>query len=179
MCVCVCVGCTQENKGFAGIRPLQQTNGSRKLAVAPSDTWSALNLTGAQGGVGGWKGRCFRVIIFKSLVRGRPRVFGRRFIRCCCAGRLQESDKGWRKLHGCIGMPSSVCVRVCVDSSFVCLRWLPNPDMLLVIMQQQIQSLSLWIWAWWEQRLEAKLVSFSQQHKLQKIRMRISWRKKL
>lgn len=63
----VCVGCTEENKGFAGIRPLQQTKGSRKLAVAPSDTWSALNLTGAQGGVGGWKGHCFRVIIFKSL----------------------------------------------------------------------------------------------------------------
>lgn len=63
----VCVGCTEENKGFAGIMPLQQTKGSWKLAVAPSDTWSALNLTRALVGVGLWKGHCFRVIIFKSL----------------------------------------------------------------------------------------------------------------
>lgn len=65
--VCVWVGCTKENKGFAGIRPLQQTNGSKKLAVAPSDTWSAFNLAGAKGDVGGGRGHCFRVIIFKSL----------------------------------------------------------------------------------------------------------------
>lgn len=55
----VCVGCTKENSGFAGIRPLQQTNGSKKLAVAPSDTWSAFNLTGAQVGVGVGKGTAF------------------------------------------------------------------------------------------------------------------------
>lgn len=66
----VCVGCTGENKGFAGIRRLQQTNGSKKLAVAPSDTWSAFNLTEAKWGTGvggGWRGHCFCAIIFKSL----------------------------------------------------------------------------------------------------------------
>lgn len=36
--VYVCVGCTKENKGFARIRSVQPTKGSRKLAVAPSDT---------------------------------------------------------------------------------------------------------------------------------------------
>lgn len=84
----VCVGCTEENKGFAGIMPLQQTKGCRKLGVAPSDTSSALNLTAAQAGVGDWKGHCFRVIIFKSLGRGRPQVFSEQFIHCCSAGKI-------------------------------------------------------------------------------------------
>lgn len=51
--MCVCVGCTGENKGFAGIRHLQQTNGSKKLGVAPSDTRSAFNLTEAKWGTRG------------------------------------------------------------------------------------------------------------------------------
>lgn len=44
----MCVGCSRENKGFAGIIPLQQTKGCSKLGVAPSDTWSARNLGAAQ-----------------------------------------------------------------------------------------------------------------------------------
>lgn len=46
--VSVCIGCSQENKGFAGIIPLRQTRGCSKLGVAPSDTWSARNLGAAQ-----------------------------------------------------------------------------------------------------------------------------------
>lgn len=72
LCVCVCVlDVLRKNKGFAGIRTLQQTNSSRKLVVAPSDTWSAFNLTGPQGWVPrveyGNEYYCFCVIIFKSL----------------------------------------------------------------------------------------------------------------
>lgn len=80
----VCVGCTEEKKGFAGIMSLQQTKDCSKLGVVPSDTWSALNLTTAQGGVWDWRGHCFRVIIFKSL--GRGSLFNVQFIHCCSAG---------------------------------------------------------------------------------------------
>lgn len=97
---CVCVGCTEENKGFAGIMPLQQTKGCSKLGVAPSDTWSGLNLGAAQSGVEGWRGHCFRVIIFKSPGRAGPRVFGAHFIPSCFAGWLREFDKRSVKLRG-------------------------------------------------------------------------------
>lgn len=108
--VCVCVGCTEENKGFAGIMPLQQSKCCSKLGVAPSDTWSGLNLGAAQSGVEGWRGHCFRVIIFKSPGRARPRVFSAQFISCF-AGWLQEFDKRSVKLRG-----DCVCgVRACTS----------------------------------------------------------------
>ena len=55
----MCVGCAEENNRFAGIRPLQQTNGSKKHVLAPSDTRSAFNLAEAQRGVGVRKGTAF------------------------------------------------------------------------------------------------------------------------
>lgn len=145
---CVCVGCTEENKGFAGIMPLQQTKGCSKLGVAPSDTWSGLNLGAAQSGVEGWRGHCFRVIIFKSPGRAGPRVFSVQFIPSCFAGWLQEFDKRSFKLCG-----DCVCgVRACTSVRlFFSLRWLASAQTFCSLCNSRDQRVSvIWISSRWE-----------------------------